>query len=88
MSWRAVVSRAVEFTAAVACVAAVFLLGFAVRGALDAPPADAALDRAEAKATFDAPDQVSVEFPSLVRGRIVKCHVFANTKRRALAVFC
>ncbi len=60
--------------------------------ALSARGTVAALDeqaqRVEVKATFDAPDQAIVEFPAVVRGRIVRCVVYANTKRRASAVMC
>lgn len=42
--------------------------------------------RVEVKATFDAPDQAIVEFPAVVHGRIVRCTVYANTKRRVSAV--
>ena len=45
-------------------------------------------ERAEAQATFTAPDEATVEFPALVRGRRINCMVWLSTKRKALSVMC
>ena len=44
--------------------------------------------RAEAQATFTDKNEVTVEFPALVRGRRVNCVVVANTQRKTQAIFC
>ena len=45
-------------------------------------------ERAEAQASFTDKDEVTVEFPALVRGRRVLCVVVANTKRKTQSIFC
>lgn len=44
--------------------------------------------RAETQVTFSGKDEVTVEFPALVRGRRINCTVIVDTKRKVQSVFC
>ena len=81
------IDEASAWLSAIAAVLIIAMLGLLVYVNLN-PRADIDPRRVEVAATFDVVDQVTVEFPAVVRDRIVKCTVVANTKRRTSAVLC
>ena len=63
--------------------------GYSVaKGAIAAAFNTAAGERAEAQVTFSAKDEITVEYPSIVRGRAVRCTVVASAARRVSSVMC